>query len=90
MPKDKSGVSIGVTRKLATEAVEALKITVNGEQLPYKEQSLHELLVSLGIDPSSQGVAVAVNDEVIQRTEWKSTILKPQDRVEVVHAVAGG
>ncbi len=73
------------------ETIEAPKIIVNGERLPYQEeQSLHELLLSLGIDPNRQGVAVAVNIEVVPRAEWKNTILKPHDRVEIIKAVAGG
>ncbi len=79
-------------RKLTTEeTIEAPQIIVNGERLPYKEeQSLHELLLSLGIDPNRQGVAVAVNLEVVPHAEWKETIVKPNDRVEIIHAVAGG
>lgn len=79
------------------EAIEARKarerITLNGEEVLFnKEQSFPELLVSLGIDPDSQGLAVAVNAEVVPRTEWKNGnfTLKPHDKVEIIHAVSGG
>ncbi|MER6829955.1 sulfur carrier protein ThiS [Streptosporangium sp. NPDC000563] len=36
------------------------------------------------------GVAVAVNDEVVSRGAWDSTALAEADRVEVLTAVQGG
>lgn len=37
----------------------------------------------------TEGVAVAVNGEVVRRADW-STPLDPEDRVEVLVATAGG
>ena len=36
------------------------------------------------------GIAVAVNDEVVRRTAWATTRLRPGDRVDVLTAVQGG
>jgi sulfur carrier protein len=36
------------------------------------------------------GVAVALNDEVVRRSAWRSTTLGENDRVEVLTAVQGG
>ncbi|MEV0798194.1 MULTISPECIES: sulfur carrier protein ThiS [unclassified Kribbella] len=36
------------------------------------------------------GIAVAVNQTVLTRSEWAGTTLKPGDRVEIVSAVQGG
>jgi sulfur carrier protein len=36
------------------------------------------------------GVAVAVNDTVVPRGAWASTVLDDSDRVEVLTAVQGG
>jgi sulfur carrier protein len=38
----------------------------------------------------AQGVAVALNDEVVPRGEWASTKLKDGDEIEVLMAVQGG
>ncbi|MEM2237715.1 MAG: sulfur carrier protein ThiS [Candidatus Caldarchaeum sp.] len=65
-------------------------ITVNGRPRPYVERTVDELLRSLGLDPEKPGIAVAVNSEVVPRSMWRSTRLRPLDRVEVVTAVAGG
>ncbi len=37
-----------------------------------------------------RGVAVAINGEVVRRSQWDVTIVQPTDVVEIVTAVAGG
>ena len=66
------------------------RIRVNGEEMPYKEQTIYELLESMGVDPERQGIAVALNYEIVRREEWRTTKLKPGDVVEIVTAVSGG
>lgn len=46
------------------------------------------LLGELGIEP--RGIAVAINGEVVRRSQWTSTVIAGDDRVEIVTAVAGG
>ena len=66
------------------------KIRVNGEEIPYREQTVYELLQSIGVDPERQGIAVALNYEIVGRDDWKKIRLKPGDVVEIVTAVSGG
>jgi sulfur carrier protein len=47
-----------------------------------------DAVARLGSGPT--GVAVAVNDEVVPRASWSTTVLRPGDRVEVLTAVQGG
>ncbi len=65
-------------------------LIVNGQPRPYHPQTVQELLTALGLDPDRPGIAVAVNATVIPRPEWGKVRLQPGDRVEIVHAVAGG
>ena len=37
-----------------------------------------------------RGVAVAVNEEVVPRSRWDVTELRPGDRVEILTAAQGG
>lgn len=39
---------------------------------------------------AERGVAVALNGEVVPRTEWQSTRLREGDRLEVLTAKQGG
>ena len=38
----------------------------------------------------SRGVAVAVNDAVVPRTEWDTHPLQPHDRLTLIRATQGG
>jgi sulfur carrier protein len=72
-----------------TGTSEAILI-VNGQRYPYQPGTIRDLLARLGLDPDRPGIAVAVNATVIPRSEWERVVLQPGDRVEIVHAVAGG
>lgn len=47
-------------------------------------------LAELGLEPGVRGVAVAVDGEVVPRTEWDSRALSDGARVEVLTAMQGG
>ena len=40
--------------------------------------------------PSQQGVAVAVNREIVPRSRWGEALLAEGDRVEILEAAQGG
>jgi sulfur carrier protein len=65
-----------------------MNLHVNGEPLRFDGATLGELLVLLQAPPD--GVAVAVNGEVVPRSERVQRALKDGDRVEVIRAVGGG
>lgn len=68
-----------------------IQLRINGEQREWSgEPSLSALLVDLGIEPGTPGVAVAVNARVVPRAEISATLLNPGDRIEIVRAVQGG
>jgi sulfur carrier protein len=48
------------------------------------------LLESLGFGERARGVAVALDGEVVPRSQWSSAPLVPGARVEVVGAIQGG
>lgn len=64
-------------------------VLVNGER--------HEVAAGITVAdvvgrwcPSSRGVAVARNREVVARSRWEATVVEPGDAIEIVTAVAGG
>lgn len=66
-----------------------MNILVNGERrLVASDTALGTLVATLTAAPS--GVAAALNETVVPRTEWSSTPLREGDRVEVLTAVQGG
>ncbi|MFJ4867723.1 sulfur carrier protein ThiS [Streptomyces sp. NPDC088757] len=71
-----------------TETV-SVSVSVNGEARALSGPvSLGALVATLTAAPS--GVAAAVNETVVPRGEWASTLLGDGDRVEVLTAVQGG
>jgi len=52
------------------------------------EQSLTALLTTL--EMPLQATAVALNDEIVARSEWDSTQLSAGDRIALFQAIAGG
>jgi sulfur carrier protein len=63
-------------------------IRVNGEDQPFVMESVDELLRRLSIE--SRGVAVAIDGEVVRRSEWSATRIEDGNAIEIVTAVAGG
>lgn len=66
-------------------------IVLNGEPRDVPAGlSVASLLAHVGRDPSTPGVAVAVGERVVRRTEWAETAVADGDRVEVITAAQGG
>jgi sulfur carrier protein len=63
-------------------------IRVNGEDQTFVVESVEELLRRLSIEP--RGVAVAINGDVVRRSEWSTTDIEDNNAIEIVTAVAGG
>ncbi len=64
-------------------------LTVNGKSRTVNDgTSIIKLLETLGIEQGQ--VAVAINGEVVPRTEHGQTSLKDGDQVEIVRMVGGG
>ena len=66
-----------------------MKIFVNDEELQFSGNTLVELLTGNGFI-ESQSIAVAVNETVISRGEWSSSILNEGDTVLIITPAQGG
>lgn len=68
-----------------------MNIKVNGEaKVISPGLTLHQLLLDLEIDPSRPGIAVAIDQEVVHRTEWAETEIQPESEIEIIRAAQGG
>jgi sulfur carrier protein len=63
-------------------------IRVNGEEQDFVAESVDELLARLSIEP--RGIAVAIDGDVVRRSEWTETNIEDGNAIEIVTAVAGG
>jgi sulfur carrier protein len=66
-----------------------VSVTVNGARHEVGHGTTVDELVAT-MTPARSGVAVAVNDTVVPRGSWSTTVLADADRVEVLTAVQGG
>jgi len=65
-----------------------MNVYVNGELREFGGTSLAELITLLELPVTR--IAIELNREVVRRSAWDSTVLKDEDRIEIVHFVGGG
>jgi thiamine biosynthesis protein ThiS len=67
----------------------SLRIHINGEPRDVeKDLSLSQLVATLGL--KAEQVAIELNHTVVRRPAWTETLLKADDKIEIVHFVGGG
>ena len=65
-------------------------IYINDKTYPLeKPQSLSDLFSSLKIDVS-KGIAIAINNKVMPRTDWDNSIVNSNDKIILIKATQGG
>lgn len=65
-----------------------MKIRINNKETDVQAESLLDLAKELSLP--ERGVAVAVNNRMIPRTNWQQTTLKDDDNIVIIKAVCGG
>ena len=66
-----------------------MRIQINGEvHTVASGETLESLVLALALP--SEGVALALNRQVVPRREWRNRALSEDDRIEIVRAVGGG
>ncbi len=66
-----------------------LNLRINGEDREVVDNlSLKELVTQLDLTP--ERIAIQLNQNVVRRADWPSTVLRENDQVEIVHFVGGG
>ncbi len=66
-----------------------ITITLNNDTLELAEgTTLTQMLEK--IEQDKPGVAVALNQQVVARSQWSTQQLEPNDKVTLFQAIAGG
>lgn len=66
-----------------------ISIQINGEQRELGESLTIEKLIE-EIHLPSRAIAVAVNSEIVPRSEFSRIRVRDKDQVEIIRAVGGG
>ncbi len=74
---------------LSEQPRSTMDIIINGtvRQIP-DQTSAAELLLSLGL--AGKRLALEINREIVPRSSFEQHMIRPGDRVEIVHAIGGG
>lgn len=66
-----------------------MKLTINGkEREVHASKTVTELVKELQVN--APNIAVALNHQVIPKSQYSETPVKDGDNIEIVHAVGGG
>lgn len=65
-----------------------MKLYVNDELVQSDHRQLSTLIDELV--SSEQRVAVAVNQQVVPRSQWSECLLNDNDRIDIFESIAGG
>ena len=65
-----------------------MNIIINGKPADVKAANLKELAAELNLP--EKGVAIAVSNKMVPRTEWENTALSANDNVVIIKAACGG
>jgi sulfur carrier protein len=68
-----------------------MRVVLNGSEAELADgATIREAVEALDLPAAGRGVAVAVDAEVVPRTEWETHELQEGARVEVLRAIQGG
>ncbi|GAC1422181.1 MAG: sulfur carrier protein ThiS [Flavisolibacter sp.] len=67
-----------------------MEITFNNRSQKIQEQCSVQIVINDLIGEKQKGIAVAVNETVVPKTEWNNYLLQPNDKVLVIKATQGG
>ena len=67
-----------------------MEIYFNNQLQQVEEQSSVLTLLDRLVGDKQKGIAVAVNQSIVPRTEWENRILQQHDKILVIKATQGG
>lgn len=67
-----------------------MEITVNQQKFTIQDSCTLQQMIATVINTPLNGVAIAVNQEIISKTDWNNYLLKPGDTIILIKATQGG
>lgn len=67
-----------------------MQVTINKQNYQFNEHTSLETAIETLELKETNGIALALNEEIIPRSEWQKTILFDEDKIIIIGAVAGG
>ncbi len=67
-----------------------MEITLNNQLLTVEPSCTLEQLLSTFSELAPKGMALAINQEIIPRSDWARSVLRPGDSIILIKATQGG
>ena len=67
-----------------------MEITYNNQVQEIQEETLVSDFVFSQMGEKQNGIAVAINESIVPKTEWAKTYLKSNDNLLIIKATQGG
>ena len=67
-----------------------MEVTVNHQNHQLKETCSVEQMLAILLSGEAKGIAVAINQTIITRSNWSNHLLKEGDQVMLIKATQGG
>ena len=67
-----------------------MEITVNNRPLKLDAPSSVSRLLSAVLQIPATGIAIAVNQAIVSKSDWQEYVLQPGDKVVLIKATQGG
>lgn len=67
-----------------------MEITVNQQNYSVTDHCSLQKMLSAIVQQPLQGIAIAVNQTIIQKADWESYLLNPGDNIILIKATQGG
>jgi sulfur carrier protein len=83
---------VGAERRTDTLELMPLALIINGQPREFEtlEPSASVAQLVTAMELKGDRIAVELNHEIAQRTQWEQLQLQSGDRLEIVHFVGGG
>lgn len=67
-----------------------MQISINKQSYQFDENTTLEKAIETLQLKALDGIALALNEEIIPRSKWNETVLSDEDNIIIIGAVAGG
>lgn len=68
-----------------------MQVFINNEIHQFEQENLNLEIILQQINIlDSKGIAIAINNKIISKTLWSSTLLQNNDRITLIRATQGG
>ncbi len=67
-----------------------MEITVNQQNYIVSDNCALQQVLTDVIGISEKGIAIAINQEIVARSDWHTFQLKPGDKIIIIKATQGG